>query len=52
MVSWMESPGHKGNILDENLKYIGIGCFYHDDKYYWVQCFSDAGTEMTNYPKK
>ena len=51
MVSWMESPGHKGNILDENLKYIGIGCFYHDDKYYWVQCFSDAGTEMTNYPK-
>lgn len=51
MESWMESPGHKGNILDENFKYIGIGCFYHDMKYYWVQCFSDEGTEMTNYPQ-
>ena len=51
MESWMESPGHKGNILDENFKYIGIGCFYHDMKYYWVQCFSDAGTEMVNYPQ-
>lgn len=49
MESWMDSPGHKSNILDENLKYIGIGCFYHDDKYYWVQCFSDEGIEMINY---
>ena len=51
MESWMESPGHKGNILGENFKYIGIGCFYHDMKYYWVQCFSDVGTEMINYPQ-
>ena len=50
MNGWMNSAGHRANILNSSFKYIGIGCFYHDGTYYWAQCFSDAGTEMTNYP--
>ncbi|MCD7797701.1 MAG: CAP domain-containing protein, partial [Clostridiales bacterium] len=41
MVSWMNSQGHKDNILKDDYKSIGIGCFIADDgAYYWVQCFS------------
>lgn len=34
---WMDSPGHKRNILDCNFKYIGVG--YAADGGYWVQDF-------------
>lgn len=44
MTSWMNSPGHKANILSSNFGEIGIG-FYQDTKapyrYYWVQLFKD-----------
>ncbi len=41
MVSWMNSQGHKDNILKDDYKSIGIGCFIAaDGAYYWVQCFS------------
>jgi uncharacterized protein YkwD len=33
--SWMDSPGHKANILNENITHIGVG-FYD---YYWTQNF-------------
>lgn len=33
---WMNSEGHKANILEPNFKYIGVG--YSDS--YWVQDFS------------
>ena len=52
MSGWMNSYGHRENILKEQFKYIGVGCFYHDGTYYWVQCFSDEGIgEMTEYPE-
>lgn len=35
MQSWMDSPGHKANILNKNFKHIGI--WFKD--YYWVQNF-------------
>ena len=41
MDGWMESEGHKKNILTDNYKTVGTGC-YHDsatDTYYWVQIF-------------
>lgn len=50
MERWMNSAGHKSNILTEGFKYIGIGCFYHNGTYYWVQCFFITGNEMTEYP--
>ena len=40
MDSWMNSTGHRQNILDPDYKSIGIGCVYAGDfGPYWVQCF-------------
>lgn len=39
MNAWMNSPGHKANILGSDYKSIGIGCVYINGNYYWVQCF-------------
>lgn len=35
MTAWMNSPGHKANILSANFNYIGVGF----DNNYWVQEF-------------
>ncbi|MGN0678895.1 MAG: CAP domain-containing protein [Oscillospiraceae bacterium] len=43
---WMNSPGHRANILNPELQYLGVG-FYCDTegigttnyKYYWSQNF-------------
>lgn len=43
MVSWMNSPGHRANILNKNYKYIAVGVYHNPDtKYadYWVQLFT------------
>lgn len=50
MNSWMNSSVHRANMLDPNLKSIGISCFYHAGIYYWVQCFGNTGTNKTSYP--
>ncbi|MCI9063063.1 MAG: hypothetical protein HFJ17_00405 [Clostridia bacterium] len=56
MNQWMNSPGHKANILTKDYKSIGIGCFKNGSVYYWVQCFgiddaskavSKTGTQNT-----
>ncbi|MDO5549219.1 MAG: leucine-rich repeat protein [Eubacteriales bacterium] len=39
MNTWMNSAGHKANILDDSYKSIGVGCVYWNNTYYWVQCF-------------
>lgn len=39
MNSWMNSAGHKANILANDTKSIGIGCVLVDGYLYWVQCF-------------
>ena len=39
MDSWMNSTGHRENILDEDYTSIGVGCFYINGTYTWVQCF-------------
>lgn len=41
MDQWMNSSGHKANILLEKANTIGIGCYYIDGGYTWVQVFSD-----------
>lgn len=41
MTSWMNSPGHKANILNASYKSIGIGLATRSDgTKLWVQCFS------------
>ncbi len=37
MDSWMNSDGHRANILSENFSHIGIG--YNTDGNYWTQLF-------------
>lgn len=37
--AWMASPGHKENILREAFEEIGVGCFFVNTTYYWVQLF-------------
>jgi uncharacterized protein YkwD len=39
---WMESPGHRGNILSSKSKFVGIGYYNNEDSewtHYYVQCF-------------
>ncbi len=46
MHDWMNSPGHKANILDANFTEIGIGHSYNAQSFYgdyWVQDFGDPG---------
>ena len=35
---WMNSPGHRANILKEGITLIGVG--YNPSKNYWVQVFT------------
>lgn len=41
MKDWMNSPKHKATILDKQYGKIGVACYKYDDKYYWVQVFTD-----------
>ena len=41
MSSWMNSSGHKANILNSEFGKIGIGCYKKNGIYYWVQMFTD-----------
>lgn len=50
MECWMDSPGHRDNILTEDYACIGIGCFECSDGCtYWVQLF---GYDKANVPTK
>jgi len=45
---WMDSEGHRANILRSEGKAIGIGHVTHMGKHYWVQLFSaKTGTTET-----
>lgn len=45
---WMNSPGHRANILNNKFGYIGIG-FINSKPTYWVQLFCDSAefTDVT-----
>lgn len=50
MNSWMNSSGHRANILDSDFTSIGVGCFLGTaGEYEWVQLFgvdNDGGTAV------
>lgn len=50
MKGWMSSPGHKANILKEDYRSVGIGCFNYEGTWYWVQLFGDAMLEKAGKP--
>lgn len=49
MTGWMNSKGHRENILRPGFKEIGIGCVEKGGTYYWVQCFGDKSAPYS-YP--
>lgn len=40
MDSWMNSPGHKSNILKSGYTKIGVGVYESGGRLYWVQLFA------------
>ena len=44
MSQWMNSAGHRANILDPDFTSIGIACLRVNGRALWVQCF---GLELT-----
>lgn len=39
MTGWMNSSGHRANILDNNFTHIGVACAKVNGVLYWVQVF-------------
>ncbi|MCR3956764.1 MAG: S-layer homology domain-containing protein [Gudongella sp.] len=37
--AWMESPGHRANIMNRNFGNIGIGIYNDNGRIYWTQMF-------------
>lgn len=40
MEVWMDSSGHKANILSDDVAKIGVGYYEVNGKHYWVQVFA------------
>lgn len=45
MNSWMNSSGHRANIMNGSYKSIGIGAVKVSGCFYWVQCFGSGEAE-------
>ncbi len=41
---WKNSEKHLANMLNERVRSMGVGCVYHNGKYFWVQGFSVSAT--------
>ncbi len=50
MDGWMNSPGHRANILTQEFESVGIGVFRHDGVYSWVQLFSSEPADQVKAP--
>lgn len=48
MSGWMNSSGHRSNIMSEKYSSIGIGAAVIGNKYYWVQCFGYDSLEAVS----
>jgi len=48
MEMWMNSPGHKSNILHKDFTHIGVACYKSGSSYYWVQMFISTPTTSEN----
>lgn len=43
MDSWMNSAGHRANILNPDFEEIAVGCYTSNGRLYWVQNFVTIG---------
>ena len=41
MQSWMNSDGHRENILSDSFGRLGVGYVVQNGRAYWVQMFAD-----------
>ena len=41
MKDWLNSSGHRANILNTHVTKVGIGYIDVDGRIYWVQIFKD-----------
>ena len=49
MTAWMNSEGHRANILESAYTSVGIGCFYQPDgSIAWVQLFHSKVSEQSD----
>ncbi len=48
MNGWMNSPGHRANILNGGYTYMGVGAYDNYEKASAVQLFASAGGTITN----
>ena len=48
MQGWMNSSGHRANILSSSYTTIGIGCFEYNGRLYWSQAFSGGKGDTYN----
>ncbi len=39
MTAWMNSSGHRANIMNPGFTHLGVGCRYGTGALYWVQDF-------------
>ncbi len=46
MTNWMDSAGHRANILSAGSAMLGVGCFECGGVLYWVQLFA-SGTDAS-----
>lgn len=52
MTGWMNSPGHRANILRSEYVSVGVGVFFHNGVYTWAQVFSSqSSTGITSIPE-
>lgn len=50
MTSWMNSQGHRQNILNGSYTTIGISCLEVNGSLYWVQCFGNRLSGAASRP--
>lgn len=47
MQNWMNSSGHRANILHKNAVAMAVGCYVAEDgSVYWVQCFTNNELDL------
>ncbi len=52
MKAWMNSEGHRANILNADMEYIGVGAVYKNGVYYWSQFFAASEKLAPEVPEE
>ena len=47
---WMNSPGHRENIIRSSFRSVGVACIESGGTYYWVQLFGTSGGSGVEIP--